>query len=597
MPAGNGLRTPWTPAEPVPLPEYPRPQMTRPGWTTLNGWWEYAILSREEPAPQPYQGNILVPYPVESLLSGVQKTLLPEQRLWYRRTVPDIRTQAQQAEGWHVLLHFGAVDMACEVWLNGALVGEHQGGYLPFTLDINAALQDGENELVVAVWDPTDTGLQQRGKQVLQTNGIWYTAVSGIWQTVWLELVPPTSIARLRLTPDLEAQTLTVEVTLRGAAQASALTVEAEASFGGDKIAADSGPADTPVRLHIPNPRAWSPSDPCLYDLQVRLIQAGEVVDEVGSYFAMRKFGLERDAGGHLRFMLNGEPLFLYGPLDQGYFPDGLYTLPSEEAMLFDIEYTRRIGCNMIRKHIKVEPLRWYYHCDRLGMIVWQDMPNGGQIDGTVIAMLAQFLGFQRNDTRWLSRFGRADAANRQVFRRELQGMVDHLYNTACIAVWVPFNESWGQFHAREVAAWLKKYDPSRLVDHASGWFDQGGGDFQSRHVYFKTLKRPKADRRAFVISEFGGYSLKVPGHVWDEEKKFGYRFYETRDELTSAYLALLENEVKPLIPQGLTAAIYTETTDVEIEINGYLTYDRQVEKMDAQALHQAHEALIETMR
>jgi beta-galactosidase/beta-glucuronidase len=391
----------------------------------------------------------------------------------------------------------------------------------------------------------------------------------------------------------VDNQTLTVEVKIRGVADNGTLRVEAEAISNGEKVSSGSGPVQSPLSLSIPNPKLWSPEDPHLYDLKVRLVREGQVLDEVGSYFAMRKFGLTRDAEGHLRFALNGEPLFLYGPLDQGYFPDGLYTPPSEEAMLFDIEYTRRIGCNMIRKHIKVEPLRWYYHCDRLGMIVWQDMPNGGLIDGEVVATLSLILGFHRNDTRWLSRFGRADQANRAVYRAELQGMIDHLYNAACVAVWVPFNESWGQFHANEVADWVKAYDPTRLVDHASGWFDQGGGDFRSKHIYFKKLKKPRQDGRAFVISEFGGYSLKLPGHVWDETKKFGYRFYDTPEALTEAYLALLNDELKPLIPQGLTAAVYTETTDVEIEINGFLTYDRKVEKMDARVLRSAHEGLI----
>jgi hypothetical protein len=368
--------------------------------------------------------------------------------------------------------------------------------------------------------------------------------------------------------------------------------VEVEAFSGGQSISRNGGQPNSPVRCEIPNPSAWSPTNPYLYDLRVRLIRDGQTLDEVDSYFAMRKFGLVRDASGHLRFALNGKPLFLYGPLDQGYFPDGLYTPPSEEALLFDIEYTKQIGCNMIRKHIKVEPLRWYYHCDRLGLIVWQDMPNGGSIDGDTVAVLSLMFGFHRNDTRWLNRFGRADRNNRAEYRAELQAMIDHLYNATCLAVWVPFNESWGQFHANKTAAWVKGYDPTRLVDHASGWFDQGGGDFQSKHIYFKKLKRPKPDGRAFVISEFGGYSLKIPDHMWDENKKFGYRFYDTREELTAAYMSLLENELKPLISQGLTAAIYTQTTDVEIEINGYLTYNRRVEKMDPQVLRTAHETL-----
>lgn len=490
-----------------------------------------------------------------------------------------------------VLLHFGAVDYECSIFLNGKSIGSHRGGYLPFTFDITDALVDGDNELLVSVWDPTDMGLQQRGKQVLKPKGIWYTPISGIWQTVWLEVVPEISIEALKLTPDLEDQSLTVEVKVRG--NMEGVWVEAEAMSKGEKISLRGAPAEGQVRIDVPNPIAWSPSNPHLYDLRVRLILEGKVVDEVGSYFAMRTFGLVKDGNGHLRFALNGKPLFLYGPLDQGFFPDGLYAPPSEEAMVFDIEYTRAIGCNMIRKHIKVEPLRWYYHCDRLGMIVWQDMPNGGRIDGETVAILSLIFGFHRNDTRWLTRFGRADETNRAEYHRELLGMIDHLYNTACIAVWVPFNESWGQFRANKVAAWTKEYDPTRLVDHASGWFDQGGGDLNSKHIYFKKLKRPKPDDRAFVISEFGGYSLKIPNHMWDETKKFGYRFYETREKLTTAYLALLENELKPLIAQGLTAAVYTQTADVEIEINGYLTYDRKVEKMDTDRLRHAHLAVI----
>jgi len=573
--------------------------MTRPEWVNLNGWWEYAIVPKEQTVVQNYEGKILVPFAVESELSGVNRRLLPNQRLWYRRTFPHplslheahLRGLSKRERGV-VLLHFDAVDYQCEVWVNKRPVGAHKGGYLPFTIDITAALDDGENELVLAVWDPSDSGRQDRGKQVLKPNIIWYSAVSGIWQTVWLEVVPEMSIAALKLTPDLDTGTLTVTATLRGDGEGTGL--EAVASSGGAECALGSGTATDPVMLRLKQIRPWSPSDPHLYDLQVRLVRKGKILDEVGSYFAMRKFGLVRDKQGYLRFALNDQPLFVFGPLDQGYFPDGLYTPPSEEAMRFDIEYAKKIGCNMIRKHVKLEPRRWYTTCDRLGMIVWQDMPNGGEPVNLAENLLALLAGLNYRDDRWLGRFGRGEVVNRQEFREGLQGMVEHLYNFPCIAVWVPFNEGWGQFQAREIAAWVKQLDPTRLVDHASGWFDQSAGDFQSLHIYMRKLNRPKLDaRRAFIISEFGGYGLQVPGHLWHERKKFSQKFFATSTALTQAYLDMVGRKLKPLIAQGLAAAIYTQTTDVEIEVNGWLTYDRQVEKMDAERLREAHLELL----
>jgi hypothetical protein len=614
--------------------------MTRPEWVNLNGWWEYAIVPKEQTTVQHYDGKILVPFAIESELSGVKRQLLPDQRLWYRRTFrghlqshaehfdrhaewseesPFAQSKLREAsphneetlrsaqgdksyqgdrsywdrpKGVRALLNFEAVDYQCEVWVNGQHFGAHRGGYLPFTLDITNALRDGENELVVAVWDPTDAGKQEHGKQVLKPNIIWYTAVSGIWQTVWLEIVPQTSIAALKLIPDLDAGTLTVTASLRG--NGAGVSLEAVASSGGVECASGRAPATGPILLPLSQVKPWSPTDPHLYDLCVRLVRDGQVLDEVGSYFAMRKFGLVRDAHGHLRFALNGKPLFLYGPLDQGYFPDGLYTPPSEEAMCSDIEYAKKIGCNSIRKHVKVEPRRWYTACDRLGMIVWQDMPNGGEPVNLAENLLALLAGLNYRDDHWMGRFGRGKQANRQEFRDGLKELVEHLHNFPCIAIWVPFNEGWGQFQAREIAAWLKQLDPTRLVDHASGWFDQRGGDFQSLHIYMKKLYRPKLEaRRAFVISEFGGYGLRLPGHLWNEEKKFSQKFFDSPQALTEAYVQTMEEELQPLIPQGLAAAIYTQTTDVEIEINGYLTYDREVEKMDAERISEAHAALL----
>jgi beta-galactosidase/beta-glucuronidase len=591
-PVQNNLLTRWA-AEvnpSCPLPEYPRPQMSRPHWQNLNGLWQYAIVESETSNVEGWDGQILVPFAVESALSGVARPLLPTQRLWYRR----IFTIPAEWKGQRILLHFGAVDFEAEVLVNNQPIGTHKGGYLPFSFEITEALQPGENTLTVAVWDPTDIGQQERGKQMLNPFGIWYTAVSGIWQTVWLEPVPATSIERLKITPDIDHGNVRIETVLQGSDKS--IVVKARIMAADKVIGEASATPNHPIVKQIHEPRLWNPKDPFLYDLVVTLEQNGRMVDEVKSYFAMRKFSLIKDKNGHLRTALNNKPIFMYGPLDQGYFPDGLYTAPTEEAMLYDIEYTKRLGCNFIRKHIKVEPLRWYYHCDRLGMIVWQDMPSGGRAVGDLTSTLAMWGGLKRNDSIFLNRFGRSEKSVRDQYHQDLRGMIDLLYSVPCIAVWVPFNEGWGQFHSRSVSHWLKQYDPTRLVDAASGWFDHGGGDFLSRHQYVLKLRKPgKHDRRAFILSEFGGFSQAVEGHVWDAEKKFGYKFFTTKEELTEAYCHLLEDEFCPLIEKGLTAAVYTETTDVEIEINGFLTYDRAVEKMDPEKVAKIHREITES--
>lgn len=584
------LTTVWQPDLPIPWPQYPRPQMRRHNWQNLNGLWEYSILDQKMPKPSEFQGKILVPFPPESRLSGVEKVLQPEEKLWYRRFF-----EVEHGLGESVLLHFGAVDFECQVWVNGVLVGDHWGGYLPFSFEITDSLIEGENEILVMVQDPTEKAMHQKGKQRLEPGGIWYSAVSGIWQTVWVEVVPRKHIKSLKLTPSIDTNTLTLKIELSKEARDAGCRVEAVAALDGNGLATAEGSSKSTLILSIPEPKLWHPSHPTLYDLQVKLFHFDDEIDQVESYFAMRKFSKMQDEKGLWRFALNNEVLFQYGPLDQGYFPEGLYTAPNEEAMLSDIEYAKKVGFNMIRKHVKVEPARWYYACDRMGMIVWQDLPNGGRTTKDAVVLFTFTSGIHRNDQRRLKRFGREDPQNREEFKAELQDMIEQLYNFPCIAVWIPFNESWGQFQAIKIGNWVKTLDPTRLVDHASGWFDQGGGDFQSRHVYVKKLSARQPDDRILAVTEFGGYTMQVDGHIYTEKKRFGYGHYRDSDALTTAYLKLLEEQVKPLIPKGLSAAIYTQLTDIETEINGYLTYDRKVEKMDAEVLRKIHQELIDT--
>ena len=589
IPVPGHITTPWSAdVDPsCPWPEYPRPQMVREAWQNLNGWWDYSITGKHADHPGNFSGQILVPFPIESALSGVKRPLDPHERLWYHRQFK----LNSQSEGKRVLLHFGAVDWECKVWVNDFFIGEHQGGYDPFSFDITSTLTDGENELRIAVLDPTDSDPIQRGKQVRKPNFIWYTAVSGIWQTVWLEVVPNTHLQSLKIVPDIDLECLRIDTEI--ANPVPGLQLEAHILDGGSVVANGKGLAGQTLTLTVPHPKLWSPEKPFLYDLEIALSREGQEIDRVTSAFGMRKYTLERDSKGVLRFYLNHQPLFLYGPLDQGYWPDGLYTPPTEEAMRWEIDFIKSAGFNMIRKHIKVEPARYYAYCDRIGLIVWQDMISGG-ISPKPIWFALVGLFKKMKDDRCYWQLGRQNKTNRAQFKAEFKRMIDALHNFTSIAIWCPFNEGWGQFDAAEMAKWTKAYDPTRLVDHASGWFDQNAGDFLSKHIYFKALPDPKFDpNRGLVLSEFGGYNLDIPGHVWTEQKAFGYKKFQDAHTLAEGYQDLVKKQLTPWVRAGCSAAVYTQTTDVETEINGFLTYDRKVAKMEVESLKQLHRKLL----
>ena len=578
-----------------PLAEYPRPAMRRDSCEILNGPWQYAITQTAE-YPAAWQGSILVPYSPEAPASGVGRTLQPGQWLHYHRLFAP-----PAGEGGRVLLHFGAVDYACAVQVNGHLAGGHRGGYWPFTLDITDLLNGtGRNSLWVAVQDPTGHGTQARGKQTLKPGGMFYPAQSGIWQTVWLERVPDNYIQTLTVTPDYDARTVTVRV--HTAKPGGAVNLWAMVRAGGVTIAEDWGndeaDQDGEVTLNIPEEHffPWSPDTPFLYDLTVGTNQGEEAgLDTVHSYFALRKWSCAPDAHGVLRFCLNDKPILLNGLLDQGYWPEGLYTPPSDAAVERELSEVKALGFNLLRKHAKIEPQRWYYHCDRLGLIVWQDIVNGGSAYNlwfvTYLTNVLQPLLRRFPDGKACRRLlSRAKPAGREEYAHELADTVQALRCHPCIACWVPFNEGWGQFDAGKAVQALRALDGTRLVDEASGWFDQGGGDVHSLHNYFYPL-RIRPQKRTVALSEYGGIAWPMPGHE-PPRKTYGYGTAKDRQELTARYKKLQLKTVLPQLEKGLSALVYTQLTDVEDEVNGLFTYDRAAVKPDANAVRSVNAAL-----
>jgi len=569
------------------LTEYPRPQLRRSNYTILNGYWNYNI-TKDEVKPLYYDGKILVPFSPESVLSGVNRQLKPGEILWYERPL----IVEKKPPGKRLILHFGAVDQICEVLINYKRVIRHVGGYLPFSADITDYIEEGGNLLTVKVIDLSDTSYHSRGTQKLLRGGMFYTAQSGIWQTVWMEWVPQTYIKSLSITPLVDESMVRISINLNHA-------VNYEENSDQRNIRPDRRNLrnlyrvdiyDKGVKIHsyvtkestidIPmeNFTYWSPENPHLYDV---VVWAGE--DMVESYFGMRKIEIKEDEEGVPRIFLNNKPYFQNGLLDQGYWPDGLYTPPGDAAMIFDIEQAKALGFNMLRKHIKIEPLRWYYHCDRLGMLVWQDMVNGGgkynMVTVGYLPTLFPGINGHIKDKKY-SLFGRKNAEGRKEWLRECEETVNLLYNSPSVVAWVPFNEGWGQFDANEVTDLIRSIDKTRLIDQASGWYDQGGGDIKSIHNYFHPLKYEKdKHKRAVVLTEFGGYACYIKGHSYSPII-YGYRIFKDTKDLEEALQKLYREDIQRMKKEGLSGAVYTQLTDVEDEVNGLFTYDRKVCKI-----------------
>jgi len=576
-PAGDRMKTDW--AEQINpsavLPEYPRPLLERQAWLNLNGEWEYAIQEKGKVEPASFEGKILVPFAVESSLSGVQKTVNEKQELWYKRTF----TVPAAWKGKQILLNFGAVDWRADVFVNDIFIGSHQGGYTPFTFNITPFLNSGgAQKLVVRVWDPTDHGFQPRGKQVSDPNSIWYTAVTGIWQTVWIEPVTENHIISIKSIPNIDAEI--VEVTVQTSDNQSSDVVEVKLSDNGTTIASAKGLSGKTLRIPVKNPKLWSPESPFLYSLKVSVLRSGKPIDEVSSYTSMRKISTARDEYGIMRIQLNNKNYFNYGPLDQGWWPDGLYTAPTDEALVYDIKKTKDLGFNMIRKHVKVEPARWYYHCDKEGILVWQDMPSGdlgnqwepGQYNG----------GSDKRRTE----------ESKNNYYQEWKEIIDLCISNPSVVIWVPFNEGWGQFDTEKVVAWTAAYDPSRLINPASGGNHRACGDILDVHNYPQPKMYLFDPQRVTVLGEYGGIGFALEGHLWWDKRNWGYIQFKSKEEVTAEYVKYAKM-LQDLVKRGFSAAVYTQTTDVEGEVNGLMTYDRKEVKVIESQVRAANQAVI----